>query len=175
MKIEFTGRQTVVSAAVRRVAEGKLQKLARLLPAVTRAHVILTADKHRQVAEVSLHSRSADLAATAVTSDLRLSVADAIAKLERQAQKQRTRRRTRKGADSPRFTRPRPVERPDGGGPRVIRTRRIAVKPMTLEEAALELGDRGGDVLVYRDAATARVTVVYRRPDGHIGLIEPEA
>jgi putative sigma-54 modulation protein len=175
MKIEFTGRQTEVSAAVRRVAESKLQKLARRLPAVTRAHVILTADKHRQVAEVSLHSRNADLAATAVSNDPRLSVADAIAKLERQAQKQRTRSRVRKGAESPRLGGPRPAERGEGGGPRVIRTRRTAVKPMTLDEAALELGGRGGAVLVYRDAATERLVVLYRRPDGHIGLIEPEA
>jgi putative sigma-54 modulation protein len=98
MKIEFTGRQTEVPADVRRLAEQKLQKLAKLLPAVTRAHVILTADKHRQVAEVSLHSRQADLAATAVTTDARLSLAAAIGKLERQADKQRTRRKVRKGA-----------------------------------------------------------------------------
>jgi putative sigma-54 modulation protein len=174
MKIEFTGRQTEVPADVRRLAEQKLQKLAKLLPAVTRAHVILTADKHRQVAEVSLHSRQADLAATAVTTDARLSLAAAIGKLERQADKQRTRRKVRKGAESPRKATP-PAEKADGGGPRVIRARRSPVKPMTLDEAALELGGRGDGVLVYRDAATERVAVLYRRPDGNLGLIEPEA
>jgi len=174
MKIEFTGRQTEVPADARRLAEQKLQKLARLLPAVTRAHVILTADKHRQVAEVSLHSRHADLAATAVTTDPRLSLAAAIGKLERQAEKQRTRRKVRKGAESPRTASP-PREKADGAGPRVIRTRRSAVKPMTLDEAALELGGRGDGVLVYRDAATERVTVLYRRRDGNLGLVEPEA
>jgi putative sigma-54 modulation protein len=136
--------------------------------------VILTADKHRQVAEVSLRSRQTDLAATAVTNDLRLSLADAIGKLERQAEKQRTRRKVRKGADSPRTAAPAP-ERSDGPGPRVIRTRRAAVKPMTLDEAALELGGRGDGVLVFRDASTERVNVLYRRADGNLGLIEPEA
>jgi len=174
MKIEFTGRQTGVPADVRRLAEQKLQKLAKLLPAVTRAHVILTADKHRQVAEVSLRSRQTDLAATAVTTDLRLSLAGAIAKLERQAEKQRTRRRVRKGAASPRTAAPL-SERTRGGGPRVIRTRRVAVKPLTLDEAALELDGRRDGVLVFRDAATERVTVLYRRSDGNLGLIEPEA
>lgn len=174
MRIEFTGRQTEVPEDVRRLAERKLRKLARLLPAATRAHVILTADKHRLVAEVSLHSRQADLAAMAVTNDLRLSLADAIAKIERQAEKQRTRRRVRKGAESPRTAAP-PPEKAEGAVPRVIRTRRNAVKPMTLDEAALELGGRGEGVLVYRDASTERVTVLYRRPDGNLGLIEPEA
>jgi putative sigma-54 modulation protein len=178
MKIEFTGRQTEVPPDARRLAERKLQKLARLLPAVTRAHVILTADKHRQVAEVSLHSRHADLAALAVTTDVRLSLAAAIGKLERQAEKQRTRRKVRKGAPSPRYVAPPPEDAKGDGeprAPRVIRSRRAAVKPMTLDEAALELGARADSVLVYRDAATDRVSVLYRRRDGNLGLIEPEA
>jgi putative sigma-54 modulation protein len=174
MKIEFTGRQTEVTPAVRRLAESKLQKLSRLLPAVTRAHVILTADKHRLIAEVSVRARNADLSATAVTNDARLSVADAISRLERQAEKLRARRKVRKGAPSPRLVTPR-AEKADGGGPRVVRTRRAAVKPMTLDEAAMELDGRRDAVLVYRDAATERVTVLFRRPDGNIGLIEPEA
>ncbi len=174
MKIEFTGRQTEVSVAVRRLAESKLQKLARLLPGVTRAHVILTADKHRRIAEVSLHSRNADLAAAAESNDARLSLSDAIAKLERQAEKEKTRRRVRKGAASPRLAAPAPAEKANGG-PRVVRTRRAAVKPMTLDEAALELGGRREGVLVYRDATTGRVAVLYRRPDGDLGLVEPEA
>jgi putative sigma-54 modulation protein len=140
MKIEFTGRQTDIPDEVRRLAERKLQKLGKLLPAVTRAHVILAADKHRRVAEVSVHSRQVDLAAVEVTTNPRLSVAGAIEKLLRQAQRQRAKRRERKGASSPRLA-PAAVEREgDGGAPRVVRTRRAAVKPMTLDEAALEMG-----------------------------------
>jgi putative sigma-54 modulation protein len=175
MKIEFTGRQTEVTAELRRLAERKLQKLGRLLPAVTRAHVVLAADKHRQVAEVSAHSRSLDLVATSVSTNPRLSVAGAVDKLLRQAQRQRTRGRARKGAASPRLA-ALPRER-EGEGPaqRVVRSRRIAVKPMTVEEASLELAGQGDSVLVFRDARSERLRVLYRRPDGHLGLIEPEA
>jgi putative sigma-54 modulation protein len=176
MKIEFTGRQTEIPDEVRRLAERKLAKLGKLLPAVTHAHVILAADKHRQVAEVSLHSRLADLTAVEVTTNPRLSVAGAIDKLLRQAQRQRAKRRERKGAASPRLTPPAPAERGgDRGGARVVRTRRAAVKPMTLDEAALEMEGRGEGVLVYRDAVTERVSVLFRRKDGNLGLIEPEA
>lgn len=180
MKIDFTGRQTEIPDVVRRLAERKLAKVEKLLPGVSRAHVILTADKRRISAEVSVHSRQLDLAAVEVSNDARLSVTGAIEKLARQAEKQRTRRRTRKGAESPRLAGAllgATAEPGDGGavGPRVIRSRRTAVKPMTLDEAALELDGRGDRVIVYRDAATERVNVLFRREDGNLGLIEPEA
>jgi putative sigma-54 modulation protein len=175
MKIEFTGRQTEVAPELRRLAERKLQKLVRLLPAASSAHVILTADKHRQVAEVSVRSRGLDLTAVETSANPRLSLSRAVEKVVRQAQRQRAKRRERKGAASPRLVAP-PVERAAGdGAPRVIRTRRAAVKPMTLDEAALELDARGDGVLVFRDAATERVSVLFRRKDGHLGLVEPEA
>jgi putative sigma-54 modulation protein len=176
MKIEFTGRQTGIPDELRRLAERKLQKVGKLLPAVTRAHVTLAVDKHRQVAEVSVHSRHMDLAAVEVSANPRLSVAGAIDKLLRQAQRQQARRRERKGADSPR--RPlAPAAETDraAAAPRVVRTRRAAVKPMTLDEAALEMEGRADGVLVFRDAATERVNVLFRRKDGNLGLIEPGA
>lgn len=179
MKIDYTGRQTEITAEIRRVAEQKLQKVAKLLPSITRAHVILTADKHRQVAEVSVHSRQLDLAAVEVSTNPRLSITSAIDKLIRQADHQRTKRRVRKGAASPRLAAPASGAERDGGeggsGPRVIRSRRSAAKPMTLDEAALEMDGRGNDVFVFRDAVTERVTVLFRRRDGHLGLVEPEA
>ena len=175
MKIEFTGRQTGIPDEVRRLAERKLQKLGKLLPAVTRAHVVLAADKHRQVAEVSVHSRLVDLTAVEVTTNPRLSVAGAIDKLLRQAERQRAKRRERKGAASPRLAPPAAAERGgDGRAPRVVRTR-AAVKPMTLDEAAFEMEGRGDGVLVFRDAVTERVSVLFKRRDGNLGLIEPEA
>jgi putative sigma-54 modulation protein len=176
MKIDYTGRQTEISAELRRLAERKLAKVARLLPSITRAHVILTADKHRQAAEVSVHSRQLDLAAVEVSTNPRLSLASAIDKLIRQIERQRSKRRVRKGAASPRLAQP-PVaaEWQDGAAPRVIRARRSAVKPMTLDEAALEMDGSRDGVLVFRDAATERVNVLFRRKDGNLGLIEPEA
>jgi ribosome hibernation promoting factor len=175
MKIEFTGRQTGVPDEVRQLAERKLSKVGKLLPSLTRAHVILSADKHRQVAEVSVHSRQLDLTAVDVSNDPRLSVSGAIEKLLRQAQRQRAKRRERKGAESPRLTPVAPEPAGDGQGPRVVRSRRVAVRPMTIEEAALEMGGRTDGVLVFRDAATERVSVLFRRRDGNLGLIEPEA
>jgi putative sigma-54 modulation protein len=180
MKIEFTGRQTEISEEVRRLAERKLGKVAKVLPGMTRAHVILTADKHRQIAEVSAHSRNLDLTAVEESTNPRLSVSNAMDKLLRQAQRQQQKRRGRKGASTarrpaaPRASRPRSGE-DEAEAPRVIRNRRRAVKPMTLDEATLEMEARAEGVLVFRDAKTERMRILYRREDGNLGLIEPEA
>jgi putative sigma-54 modulation protein len=175
MKIEFTGRQTGIPDELRRLAERKLQKVGKLLPSVTRAHVILAVDKHRQVAEVSVHSRHVDLSAVEVSANPRLSVAGAIDKLLRQAQRHQAKRRERKGAATPRRAPLVAAEREAAAAPRVVRSRRSVAKPMTLDEAALEMEGRADGVLVFRDAATERVNVLFRRRDGNLGLIEPGA
>lgn len=176
MKIEFTGRQTEVSTEVRTLAERKLAKLARLLPGITRVHVTVTADKHRQIAEGSVRSRRVELTAESRSNDLGLSVSDVMDKLLRQAQRYVGKRRELKRGPSPR-TLPAAGEGRGGGdgAPRVVRSRRFPVKPMTLDEAALEVERREEGFLVFRDAATERVNVLYRRKDGNLGLIEPEA
>jgi len=169
MKIEFTGRQTGIPDELRRLAERKLQKVGKLLPSVTRAHVILALDKHRQMAEVSVHSRHVDLSAVEVSANPRLSVAGAIDKLLRQAQRHQAKRRERKGAATPRRAPLVAAEREAAAAPRVVRSRRSVAKPMTLDEAALEMEGRADGVLFFRDAAPARDNVLFRRRDGTWG------
>jgi putative sigma-54 modulation protein len=175
MKIEFTE----VPPEIRRLAERKLSKLTKVLPGITRVHVILAADKHRQIAEVSVHSRRLELTAGDESNDLGLSLSTVIDKLTRQAQRQVGRWRERKRRGRKRESGPSPAPPPAGSGgeagPRVIRSRRFPVKPMTLDEAAMEVGSRDEGFLVFRDAATERVSVLYKRKDGNLGLIEPEA
>lgn len=181
MKIEYTGRHTEIPKDIQRLAERKLQKVSKALPRMTSAHVILIADKHRLIAEVSVHSRNLDLSAVGESTNPRLSVSTAMDKLLRQAQRHQAKRRDRKGASSARRPAPaKPAKRKKADAdaieiPRVIRNRRRAVKPMNLEEATSEIESRADDVLVFRDSGSDRVRVLYRRRDGHLGLIEPEA
>ncbi|HXB53622.1 MAG TPA: ribosome-associated translation inhibitor RaiA [Vicinamibacteria bacterium] len=176
MRIEFTGRHAEVPPEIKRLAERKLAKLARVLPSgIIRAHVIVTTDKHRQIAEVSVHSKHLDLTAEEASSDLGASLSTVIDKLTRRAQHQVGKWRTRKRAGPDRTRLRPPEEQPAELGPRVIRSRRFPLKPMTLDEAALEVGHSPEGFLVFRDAATERVSVLYKRKDGNLGLIEPEA
>jgi putative sigma-54 modulation protein len=197
MQIEYTGRQTEVTPVLRALAERRLRKLAKMLRTITRAHVILTVDKHRQIAEVSVHSPQLDLTAQQQTADMKASLSDVFDKLESQAQKQAGKRKERKrrgptrGAaarpggtvwkEPPAADRPpaatadrRRAERP-GASPRLIRSRPGALKPMTVQEAMREVEDSRDGLLVFRDSVTERVTVMFKRKDGNLGLIEPEA
>jgi len=96
MKIEFTARQTTLPPEVRRMTQRKLEKLARVLPGITRAHVIVTRDKHRYVAEVSVGSPRLKLTAQDEGNDLGASLTAVIDRLARRAQRQRARRREQK-------------------------------------------------------------------------------
>lgn len=176
MKVEFTGRQVEIAPAVRALAERKIGKLSKVLPGITHVRVVLAADKHRQRAEVSVHSPHLDLVANEVAGDVSVAVSTVIDKLTRQAQRHKEKVRGGKRRASVRVTPVRPAApaAPAEGGPRVIRSRFVA-KPMTLEEAALLVGNNGDGVLVFRDAATRRIGVLFRRRDGNLGLIEPEA
>jgi len=121
-----------------------------------------------------VRSKHLDLTAAEESGDQGVSLSAVMDKLTRQAQRHVGKWRTRKRAGGERArVRPRGEEREPG--PRVIRSRRFPVKPMTLDEAALEVGSSAEGFLVFRDAATERVSVLYRRRDGNLGLIEPEA
>ena len=198
MQIEYTGRQTDVTAKLRALAERRLRKLAKLLRTITHAHVILAADKHRQVAEVSVHSPHLVLTAQEQTADMTASLGNALDKLERQALRQAGKRKERKRRgptrgevatrragtlwkekEAPGAEQPARAERPAAprapAGPRLIRSRRVALKPMTVQQAMLEVEDSKDGLLIFRDAITERMTVLFKRKDGNLGLIEPEA
>jgi ribosome hibernation promoting factor len=173
MKIEYTGRQTQLTTPLRALAERKLQKLRRFLPGVTKVHVVVSEDARRQVAELTAHSRGLDLTATETDVSLRGALSAAIQKLLRQAERQVARRREHKRrGDERRGGRPAPTAPKEL---RVVRSRRSFAKPMTVDEAALLLDERDERPLVFRDAQTDAVKVLYRRRDGRLGLIEPEA
>jgi ribosome hibernation promoting factor len=181
MVVEFTGRQVEIAPAVRALAERKIGKLSKVLPGITHVRVVMAAEKRRQRAEVTVYSPLADLVANEQSSDAATALGKVFDKLTEQVKRVKTRRREaprRKVARgiapaSPPTRTPAPV--PGDGRPRVIRSRRFVVKPMTLEEAALLVGNNGDGVLVFRDVATRRIGVLFRRRDGNLGLIAPEA
>ena len=96
MEVEYTGRQTDVPEEVRTLAEKKLRKLEKLVGRPLRAHVILTVDRHRQIAEVSVHSPRLDMTATEETPDMGASVGTVMDKLTRQAQRHVGKRQSHK-------------------------------------------------------------------------------
>lgn len=165
MQIEFTGRQTEVTPRLRALAERRLRKLATVLRTITHAHVIFTSDKHRQIAEISVHSPQRVLTAREQTPEMFASLGNVLDKLERQAQKHAGKRQQLKR---------RGPARGEAARRRVIRSRR-APREMTAQEAVEQVDSSPDGLLVYRDSETDRMTVLFKRKDGNLGLIEPEA
>lgn len=177
MTIDITGRQIEVTPALRDFTEDKLKKLERLLDGPFHVHVILNVEKHRHHAEIQVKSRTALLSGQAETEDLYASIAEVADKIERQAHKHKektTERRRRDGRRLEEEGTAHEASEPADGVPRIIPSERYRLKPLSPEDAVLELEAQGEDLLVYRDAQSYRVNVVYRRPDGHFGLVDPE-
>jgi putative sigma-54 modulation protein len=186
MRIEFTGRKIQVEEPLRRLGERKLGRLLRILPGITRAHVVLSTDRHRQVAEVNVRSPHLDLLAREAGPDFGASLSAAFEKLERQARdrvgKRIDRRRRagapRRGEASRAAERPRPAPAGEDGRPRAaswgLRTRRVVPPVLTLDEAATELARRPEGFVLFRDETALRLRVLFRGPDGRLGLLEPE-
>lgn len=181
MNVEFTGRNVVVTDDIRRFAEEKLSRLQRHAERLREVHVILTAEKHRQGCDIVARGGNLTLSAAEETDDIYTAIAHTVDKLARQARRRKTsrvaRRRSRpKGADAP-LPEISEIEEAAAAeaGPRVIPSDRFSLKPMTVEEAALQLQGIEDSFLVFRNAESERVGVLYRRPDGNLGLIEPDA
>jgi len=188
MRVHITGRQVEITPALRKFAEDKLKKVDKLLDGSAEAHVVLAVEKHRHLAEIQVKSRNALLSGARETEDLYASIGHVVEKLERQALKHKEKLTTRKKRNGRRVALPtaavpvaeivtagpRTRARAADRSPRLMRSERYRLKPLSAEDAAMELDATQSDLLVYRDANTYRVNVVYRRKDGNFGLIDPE-
>jgi putative sigma-54 modulation protein len=182
MRLEITGRQFAITPAARKLVERGIGHTLKLLhDSVISAHVVLTRQRGLVRAEVTVHvSREHFLHGEGSGPDLQIALTAATDKIGHQAEKLKGKwagRKRRDGAAQSRTTRIAGAAAPSGedGGRRIIRARRYAVKPMSIEDAAAEIGDASDAVIVFRNASTDAVTVLYRRTDGHLGLIEPDA
>jgi ribosome hibernation promoting factor len=179
MKFEYTGRHVEVSPAIRRHVEDHFKKLDHIFngDSTLSTHVVIDVEKNRQIGEIIVNWREHTLTAKDTNADMYMALTRAMAKIEKQAVKLKKKiiHRSQGGRSASRV-----APQPDGHleatprPPRIINARRYAVKPMTAEEAALRLsGENDDQFLVFRDADTSRLGVIYKRKDGNYGLIEP--
>lgn len=179
MRLELTGRHVEITPELRKLVERKLAKLDRLLKGgIVSVQAVLTLEKYRRMSEMTVHTRGDRfLHGLGDTNAWETSVADAVEKIAQQLAKVKGKWQERKRRATSARTLPAQepaAVAPEPRAPRIRRVPRYQVKPMTAEEAALAL-DAGTDAfVVFRNAATEAINVVYRRKDRDIGLIEPE-
>jgi len=180
------GKHIQVTPALREYAEEKVGRIARYFDQVRDAQVVLSVERRgemgkAQVVEVTVHGDGVVLRGEEASSDMYASIDLVAGKLKKQIEKYRSkfidRRRiveSRKKTAQLAASR-RALRRPDARESQVARVKRFAMKPMTAEDAALQMELLGHDFFVFRSAKTMEVNVVYRRTAGNYGVIEPEA
>ena len=177
MRFEYTGRHVEVSPAIRKHVEDHFKKLDHIFNnSATRTHVIIEVEKNRHIGEIVVHWRDHTLTAKDINVDMYMALTRAITKIEKQALKLKKKTIDRKqGAKRIASVAPEPDGQLEAtpSAPRIVAARRYSVKPMTAEEAALSLSAESDQFVVFRDADTDRVSVLYKRNDGNFGLIEP--
>ena len=178
MKIRVTGKNVDVSDNLKDTIDKRLGKLDRYFTRpIAEANVILSLDKYRHIAEVTLFVAGVTLRGEVTSEDMYVSVEGAIDKIEKQILRNKSQLEKKwRGAG---FT-PSAVEglqpsqdEEEDTLPKVVRMKRFAIKPTSIEEAVLQMQLLGHDFYVFRNAQSDEVSVLYKRRDGNLGLIEP--
>ncbi|MBN2169981.1 MAG: ribosome-associated translation inhibitor RaiA [Candidatus Krumholzibacteriota bacterium] len=188
MQITVTGKKLDLTPAIRSYAEEKIGRLDKFVDGVREAHVLLRVEKHRHIAEATLRGKSADFSGKEHSEDLYAAIDRLADKLESQMRKFKTRTLNRRKGGKPgartstadfstgTITILGEVEVGEEEAPRpVIEEKFITLDQLTVEEAISRMEVHDSHFWVYSDAAEGRMCVVYRRSDGHYGLIQAEA
>ena len=187
MRLELTGRHVEITPTLRRLVDGRLVKLERLLnDSAVSAQIVLTREKNRLHVEITLHARDEKfLHAVASSATWATSLSEAADKIAQQARRVKGKWRDRKrhasragtelAASEPaapiaaRAPRARPTK------PRVLQSSRQVVKPMSVADAIREVEARRDELVVFHDVERGSISVLFRRENGELTLVETEA
>ena len=174
MKISVTFRNGEGENWQKVYAEEKIQKLNKYLDAPSEAHIVVSMEKFRNYAEINLSSNGWNINAKEEAKDMHLAIDRCIEKIEKQLKKQREKVREHK---------PKSIRRgnlPSSEGEeieettvnKIAETRKVILKPMSFDEAIMEIEGTKDRFIIYRDSSSENVSLVYRREDGQYALIE---
>ncbi len=176
MNISITFRNSEVDKWQREFIEEKITKLKKYIDGPCEAHVVLSVEKFRQVAEINFLANGLNINSKEEAKEMSLAIDDAIEKVERQLKKHREKIRNHKA-----------VNRGPGAPPaldadlnqteastmaRIVESQKVVLKHLSPEDAVIEMETQGSGFVVYRDASSARICVLYRLDDGNYALLE---
>ena len=183
MNVVITGRHFDVTEGIKSHINDKIAKLDKFYHKILEAHVILSVEKFRHVAEITAIGKHIKVTATETTSDMYASIDMAISSLEKQLRKLHDKvkeHRVRGSAGRIKEIAVRSISAirgafradKEGFGPKIVETQRVAEKPMSVAEAVEELRISNSEFIVFRSAEDNKINVIYKRKDGDFGLIK---
>lgn len=176
MQVSVTFRNTDAEGWFKDYVHERLGKLKKYIDKPIEAHVIITVEKFRNVAEVNLMAKGINIVGKEEAKDMQMAFDSVIDKVERQIKKHREKARNHKENTS-RSANQVPAaniieEDDEDDRPKIVETRRITLQPMSLDDAVLALDSSKNRFFIYRDISSENVAVLYRRDDGQYVLIE---
>lgn len=179
MEIAIRSRNVEVSDSLKHAVGDKLLRLHRFLDGMERAEVRFLEERNpriaeREVCEVTLHGHGHVVRARASAPEVLVAVDRVVEKLEHRLARLKGKLLGRSHPRRPVHLNgaPAPSAEEDTGDAQIVRTKQFAIKPMTAEEASLQMELLGHSFFLFTDAETSVASVVYRRHDGHVGVIE---
>lgn len=179
MQVAVRGKNIEITAALREYVEKKLGKIEKFSDHPVTAQVNLYVERGRHIIEVTAGLNGLLLRGEEATTDMYASIDLVSDKLEKQVQKYRARLRRRKESAPvveaiPAIAAPNDDDASADLDGKIVKTKRFPVKPLTVDEAILQMEMVSHDFFVFVNSDTSKVNVVYRRHDGDYGLLEPE-
>jgi len=170
MEVVVRGRDIDLTSAQRNHVTRKVRKLEKFISGADQAQVRLAVERGRNIAEVTIPVGGFILRGEVRADDMYGAVDQVVQKLERQAKRLNERWRRRTGGAEAAATEEAPLE--DDG--LLVRTKTFPRKPMSPDEAILQMNLVGHDFFAFENAESGTISVVYRRADGNYGLLVPE-
>jgi putative sigma-54 modulation protein len=178
MQLSVTFRHMEPSEALRTYVQDRTGKLTKYIDRPLESQVTLSVQKFRQIADVVINADGIRIAGQETHEDMYAAIDLVMDKIERQVKKYRAKIRKHKPSPGKEIRWRRDIYEPesfeDDREPQVVRTENYFVKPMSVDEAAMQMDLSQQDFLVFNNASTQTVNVLYRRKDGNYGLIVPQ-
>lgn len=178
MQIEVSFKQMEQSEPLREYITEKLEKILKPLSEPISAQSVLHVEKYRHIAKVTIHTNSIVIKGKEETNDMYSSIDLVLDKLDRQVRKYREKIVRHGDRETVREFKAShsvfPEELMDEGTPNIIKHKEIVLKPMTVEEAIMQMELMNKNFLLFNNSQTGLLSVIYIRDDGHFGLIQPQ-
>lgn len=176
MQISTTFRHMEHSDALKSYAEEKLERIKKYVDEPIVAQVYLTVEKIRHIVEISISAKGVTTKASEATNDMYAAIDAVVDKIERQLRRYKERLKGHKPTEAPERQVQKKViaaeEIEQSKEPVIIKSKTVSIKPMSVDEAVMQMDLMHKDFLVFTDAVSSSINVIYRRRDGNFGLIE---